>query len=276
MQEHVKSLQTSEGEVTFYEIKRAEVVIQNVIDSGSWGTVNKGKFCMSAVAIKQPHQWIMHATTVERMKREASNMARVHHPNLVTFFGANFDDGKLPMIVLELMEGNLRKTYENKALDKWQIISIFTDVAHALHYLHSLRAPLIHRDLSSPNVLLKFLPRSNTYTAKVSDLGSTNFEKNARTAGEGAIIYSAPEAFPSLHSSSIKQTVKMDNYSYGILFCEVINRRLPTRQYWNEMTQYLAKNWSSMHDIILSCTKYDPEERPTMERILNFLKYEVL
>ena len=253
------------------------MVIQNVIDSGSWGTVHKGKFCESAVAVKQPHQWVMHTTTVERMKREARSMARVHHPNLVTFFGANFDDGKLPIIIIELMETNLRVTYEKKPLDRRQMIGIFMDVAHALHYLHSLREPLIHRDLSSPNVLLKSLPGSNTYTAKVSDFGSTNFERNAKTAGEGAIIYSAPEAFPSIDSrrSKAKQTVKMDSYSYGVLLCEVVSRRLPSTDDWDEMTRFLARNWNSVHRLVLNCIKHNPEERPTMENILNFLKYEL-
>ena len=206
LNERLQSLQESPAPAAeeVHLVRQADVIMGAAIGCGGWGD---RKFFGHKVAVKQPHPEIMHATTVERMKREASNMARVH-PNLVSFLGANFDDGKLPMIVIELMETNLRVTYEKKALDRRQMISIFMDIGHALHYLCSLQEPLIHRYLSSPNVLLKSLPGSNTYTAQVSDFGSTNFERNAKTAGEGAIIYSAPEAFPSIDSTRSKENLK--------------------------------------------------------------------
>lgn len=176
----------------------------------------------------------MHQTTVDRMKREASNMNRLHHPNLVTFLGAVFDDDKLPMIIIELMEASLRATYRKNFLTKKQMLSIFKDVAYAIHYLHEFREPLIHRDLTAPNVLLKLLP-DNNYLAKVSDFGSANLEKLATTSGEGAIIYSAPESFPPPRDKTRprpKQTVKMDSYSYGILLCEVVNLMMTILRKW--------------------------------------------
>ena len=218
----------------------------------------------------------MHESTVERMKREAKNMARVHHPNLVTFIGAVFDDGKLPIIVIELMEANLRGTYEKRSFNQHQMTSIFKDVAYALHYLHSLKEPLIHRDLSAPNVLLNSLPNER-FQAKVSDFGSSNLVESAKTAGEGAIIYSAPESFPVMDASEDqpKQTVKMDTYSYGVLLCEVVNRKLPESKHRNTMLAAVAKQWNIMHKIIVRCMKCDPIERPTMRDILNHLQNEV-
>ena len=224
LRERLQSLQDQPA-LTFQAVKRAEIVISGVLDGGAWGSVSAGEYHGCRVAIKQPHQWIMHKTLVDRMKREASNMARMHHPNLVTFFGAVFDDGKLPMIIIELMEANLRATYERTNLTKDQMVSIFMDVAYALHHLHEFREPIIHRDLSA---LLKSLP-GNRFVAKVSDFGSSNLAKYANTGGEGTIIYSAPESFPPPMDamSSPKQTVKVDTYSYGVLLCEVINRKLP-------------------------------------------------
>ena len=247
------------------------MVIRGVLAGGAWGTVSTGELRGCQVAIKQPHQWIMHETTVERMKREASNMARMHHPNLVTFIGANFDEGKLPMIIIELMEANLRATYT--VLTKDQMLSIFKDVAYALHYLHEFREPLIHRDLTAPNVLLKSLP-DNKYIAKVCDFGSANLEKLADTSAEGAIIYSAPESFPPVDSARprYKQTVKMDSYSYGILLCEVVNRKLPSGDHRDEMVGAMAGKWRSMHELTLRCIKFDPDERPMMTEILEYLR----
>ena len=250
---------------TFQAVERAEIVISGVLDGGAWGTVSAGEYRGCKVAIKQPHQWIMHESTVDRMKREASNMAKMHHPNLVTFIGANFEEDKLPIIVIEMMEANLRVTYKKTSLTKDQMVSIFMDIAYALHHLHEFREPIIHRDLSAPNVLLKSLP-GNRFVAKVSDFGSANYEKQATTDAEGAIIYSAPESFPTLTLPKAKQTVKMDTYSFGILMCEVINCKLPDSDHLEEM----LKATGDWHSLVLRCIKHDPKERPTMTDILSY------
>ena len=57
-------------------------------------------------------------------------------------------------------------------------------------YLHSIQPhPIIHRDVSAPNVLLK--ADGNGWVAKLSDLGSAQFVHIAQTLGPGAIIYAA-------------------------------------------------------------------------------------
>ena len=259
----------------FTNVKRADVTIKGVLDGGAWGTISAGMYRGSKVAIKQPHQWIMHKSTVDRMKREACNMARMHHPNLVTFIGGVFNDGKLPMIIIEMMEANLRATYKKTDLTKDQMVSIFKDVAYALHYLHEFREPIIHRDLSAPNVLVKSLP-GNRFVAKVADFGSANIAKLAKTVAEGCVIYSAPESFPSPMgaTSTPKQTVKMDTFSYGILLCEVINRKQPDPESRIAMVKAVAGKWSSMHSLVLRCVKDEAAQRPTMAGILDYLRHK--
>ena len=246
------------------------------IGHGAWGEVYSGTFQGERVAIKIAHEDLLHVTTIDMLKREVMIMANIQHPNLVRFVGAVFDDAvergrDMPIIVSELMDMNLRDAYKKVNLSP-SLISIFCDVAYALHYLHQHSQPIIHRDVSAPNVLLKSL-RSGGYQAKVSDFGSANLAKQATTAGAGAIVYCAPEMFPNEDISvpPQPQTTKVDVFSYGILMLEVIVKEMPTPSTRYAMLQQVKGKWTLMYELIVQCTKPLPCDRLAMADILNKL-----
>jgi len=73
-------------------------------------------------------------------------------------------------------------------------MAISLDVARALNYLHLMHPhPIIHRDVSSANVLLEPGP-SNSWRVKVSDNGSANFLQQLMTAGPSNPTYASQEA----------------------------------------------------------------------------------
>ena len=172
-------------------------------------------------------------------------MASVQHPNLVQFIGAVFDENvenltATPLLLLELLHTNLRKAYEEKpsTLGASVVLSIFRDVAYGLHYLHEHQVPIIHQDVSAPNVLLEALP-GGTWQAKLSDFGSANFLKRSSTLGVGAVVYTAPEMFPREDPTAPmpRPTVKCDILSYGIVLVEVITKTMPTRENRHQLFQ---------------------------------------
>ena len=179
-------------------------------------------------------------------------MAEVRHPNLLRFIAAVFDDQTPPLIITELLNMNLRTAYENGHLQSANKLPIFCDIAYALHYLHEHEEPIIHRDVSAPNVLLEALP-GGTWRAKVSDFGSANLARLAQTLGEGALMYSAPETFPIIDPDVLPppQTTKIDIYSYGIMLCEVITCQLPDPVKYCDMLHQVQRQWEFMYDRIV-------------------------
>ena len=254
-----------------WRVTRDEVEILDELDRGGWGSVYRGRFRGQVVAIKSPHLAILHEHTIQRLQREVQIMAQVRHPNLLQLIGAVFDD-QAPLIIMELLDTNLRKAYQKDQLSDASKLPIFRDVAYALHYLHEQQDPIIHRDVSAPNVLLERLP-TGMFRAKVSDFGSANLARQSQTMGEGAIIYAAPETIPQAHDpdTPLPQTTKIDVYSYGILLCEVIIQEQPDPAQYRHMLQQIQRRWLPVHELITSCTKHKPIDRLTMAQVLDKL-----
>ena len=264
---------------TIWIVPRHQVtVLDTPLGGGAWGYVREGSFKGQQVAVKCIYESIITKDTIKRVYREIFTMAQVHHPNLVQFIAAVLDDQGGPMIITELLDTTLRKAYEDSLLKPGldQCVDILCDVASALSYLHELEAPIIHRDVSSNNVLLKAMAKDK-WTAKLSDFGSANWAKRASTMGEGAIVYTAPEAFPlhpSLHHTSPpSQTTKIDVYSYGILLCEVVLRRFPDPAHLQKSQEELKAKHVHLHSVMVRCTHVDPAQRPSMADVLKYLGY---
>ena len=174
-----------------------------LLGRGGWGIVVQGKYCGCAVAVKQIHDLILSPHNRSLFEREMDIASRCRHPCLLQFIGATNDEGS-PLFVTELMESSLRTLLEQRHLSAQEVFIISQDVALALNYLHQKKpSPIIHRDISSANVLLR--RQGGQWRGKVSDYGTANFMQQTMTVGPGAMIYIAPEALTS------NQTVKVSN-----------------------------------------------------------------
>ena len=261
-----------------WNVPRREIQITEQIGEGGSGLVSKGRFQGQVVAVKQIHRWLLRQVySLNEFKREVGIMATIQHPNLVRFIAAVFDERvdqhlDSPLLVLELLHTNLRDAYKDYNLSPSKSVPIFRDVAYGLHYLHEHSEPIIHRDVSAPNVLLESLP-GDTWRAKLSDFGSANFLKRAKTFGVGAIVYTAPEMFPREGPSAPmpRPTTKCDVFSYGIVVVEVITKTMPTTENRHELFGEVERKWRLMYDLVSQCTQVSPHARPTMADVLNIL-----
>ena len=211
---------------TQWVVERREIqLIDQELGRGAWATVSVAMFRGARVAAKCVHNQIVSPHNIQLFKREMDMAARIRHPNLLLFIGATLE-GEM-VILTELMPTSLRRELQREyQLSLRPTISIGLDVARALNYLHLMRPhPLIHRDISSANVLLEPLPNSR-WRAKVSDYGTVNLQENLATVGPGSPCYAAPEA-----NDPTQQSPKMDIFSFGALLMEMLSGELTANRY---------------------------------------------
>ena len=227
---------------------------------GGWAIVKVANFRGTRVAAKCFYQQILVSRYNRQLfNREMNMAARLRHPNLVQFIGASLEGE--PVILTELMTTSLRAELEKGPIEHAHITSISLDVARGLNYLHLMQPhPIIHRDISSANVLLDPLP-GNRWKAKISDYGSVNLLRELHTVGPGSPVYAAPEA-----SIPAEQSPKMDIFSFGVLLVEMLTDEFPAEDARQRLLDSI--NHAGFVNLIRRCLREEREERPSANEII--------
>ena len=245
-----------------WQVHRDEFTLTDeILGSGAWGEVKVATFRGARIAAKYLHGVINYPYWQNVLKREINMAAEVRHPNLLQFIGASLDEELT--ILTELLPTSLRAVLEKsrEPLPHQQICTIGLDIARALNYLHLMRPdPLVHRDISSANVLLE-PQQDNSWKAKVCDYGSVNLLQKLQTAGPGNAVYQAPEAInPSL------QSPKMDIFSFGVLLVEMCTATFPKVADRERLIQSIQQ--ADIVALIQKCLAEDRDTRPPASEII--------
>jgi len=252
-------------------ITRQEVTLgQRELGNGGWGRVVEATFRGEQVAAKCLHNQIISDYNIQLFVREMQISSKCHHPNLLKFLGATLEGD--PIILTELMQTNLYDVIRQQQLKDHHISTVLRDIASAINYLHGLSPePIIHRDISSSNVLLRG-PIGGKWVVKLSDFGSANFlwHTNEQSRAPGNPTYAAPEVLsPHSHSE------KMDVYSFGVLMFEMCSGQAPSLQARNQLLPTAATVWPDPQchyvPLIVACTRENKDDRPSMSQILDRL-----
>ena len=152
---------------------------------------------------------------IQKYQQECQLMSSLRHPNVTQFLGLCFlPDTQLPLLVMELLETSLDDLLEHMPnLPLSLKRSILEDVAKGLLYLHKRNPPVIHRDLTSNNVLL-----TSFLVAKITDMGNSCIIRPGqvvRTLSKlpGTQVYMPPESQDDTH----RYGRAMDIFSFGHL-----------------------------------------------------------
>jgi serine/threonine protein kinase len=132
---------------------------------------------------------------VQRFLREASNIAKLSHPHVLTLYRAARDD-EGDYIVLEWADGGSLKDRLNQLgkLPVAEVIDVARRIGSAIGYAH--QKGVIHRDIKPHNILL-----TEDGTPKLADFGlargTGDMTITRSTGGAGTPVYMAPEQWIS-------------------------------------------------------------------------------
>ena len=262
--ETTQELRQCEDISTHWVVSREEIELTGPeLGAGGWATVTVANFRGTRVAVKRIHNEIISRHNLQLFQREMNMAARLRHPNLIQFIGATIEGGM--MIVMELMATSLRSQLKIEEYFQPKVVkAISLDVARGLNYLHLIQPdPIVHRDISSANVLLEQLTLNN-WRAKLTDYGSVNLVRQLRTENPGSPAYAAPEA-----SNPHLQSPKIDIYSFGALVLEMLTGRLPAPD--NRLGMFRKVQHEQLLHLIRRCLNGNPEDRPSASDIISEL-----
>ena len=260
---------------------------------GSYGAVYKAKCDDLLCAAKVLHRALFQTNdpgardVLSRFQQECRFLSQIRHPHIVQYLGMWRDpEFQLPVLLMELLDESLTKYLKrsNAPLPYHIEINITHDVALALAFLHS--KDIVHRDLSSNNVLLIAGQRAKVTDFGMSKLVDARSLRRTLTHCPGTEVYMPPEALKDPPT----YTKKIDCFSFGPLAIQIMTRQYPnpgprTRQVDDPQSPTgtaerpvleeerrrahisLIDRNHALLPIIMECLKYNHSHRPTSAQL---------
>ncbi|KAL7612389.1 hypothetical protein Lser_V15G05073 [Lactuca serriola] len=293
LQKHgdVCSVLNYDGTLAFEDFIKAteDFDLKYCIGTGGYGSVYEAKLPNGKTfALKKLHRFEAKQPAFDKsFKNEIEVLTNLRHKNIVKLYGFCLHN-QCNFLVYEYMEkGSLfcaLSDNEFAVMLDWKTrVNIIKQVAHALSYMHhDCSPPIIHRDISSNNILL-----NKEMEGFVADFGAAKLldpDSSNQTVVVGTLGYIAPEL-----AYNIIVNEKCDVYSFGVLALEIIGGKHPgdfltslncsnregatLENIFDKRLPYptddrrIKMEILRVYDVALACIRVDPKSRPTMGNV---------
>lgn len=208
----------------------------------------------------------------EILEREVSLHARLSHSNIVAFLGTELLADKMHIFLEYMTGGSLYHLLQMQGpLPELEIAGYARQVLQGLHYLHTRKPTVLHRDLKTANILL-----GPDGVVKLADFGcAKRVSGTAMHTLRGSVQWMAPEV---LNQQPYGKTA--DIWSFGCVLVEMITGRAPWGHFETsvaamihvataqEMPPLPEHVNGELRDLVKACTSIAPRERPSARKLL--------
>lgn len=200
----------------------------------------------------------------ELFQREAKLLVQLDHPQIAKVLDHFVDDGRNYLMIEYVNGQDLRQHIkQNGAQPQALVLDWAEQIAGILDYLHTRTPPILHRDLTPDNLVLR-----NDGTVKLIDFGAANeFVGTATGTLVGKQSYIAPEQLRG------KANLSSDLYSFGGSLYYLLTGKDPVPLALSRPRNVLPEISEELDALVASLTAFEKSERPEGgEELLNRIK----
>ncbi|XP_061478366.1 serine/threonine-protein kinase Nek3 isoform X2 [Rhineura floridana] len=244
-----------------------------VLGEGSFGRVflvhhkNKNqKYAMKEIRLPKS------IFDTEKSWNESILLAKMKHPNIVTYLESFEGDGHLYIVMEYCDDGDLMqkiKLQKGKLFPEDMILNWFAQICLGVRYIHDKR--VLHRDIKSKNIFL-----TQNGKVKLGDFGSAlllSSPKAYACSYVGTPYYVPPEIWENTPYNN-----KSDIWSLGCILYELCTLKHPFQaNSWKHLILKICKGYYNplpshytyeLHYLIKQMFKKNPKNRPSASTIL--------
>lgn len=244
-------------------------------------TVGRGSFGVACLykRIHDDIQVVLKQITLTELTKGEKEMAmnevevfsKVHHPNIISYYGS-FIRGETLYIEMEFAdEGNLAQVINecSEYLPERYILNVFEQMSSAISYMHSEN--ILHRDLKTANVFLK------RGIVKIGDFG---ISKIMNTKVHAQTILGTPYYFSPEMCEGKDYDEKSDVWAMGCVLGEMCCKQKTfsasnlselVKKIMSAQFMPLPNGYSDqMKHLLKVLLQINPKDRPSAEEVLKF------
>ncbi len=275
----------------FQNTDLAEIHIGAEIGNGSFGTVYRGRWRGTDVAIKKLSCSAQAGAlqAAEDFRSEIATLGMLRHPNIVLFLGAVTEPPELCLVTEFVERGNLFDLLHEEdgrsngmTLSNKTLVTMALDVCRGMAYLHGFQPPLLHRDLKSSNLLCGPGGSIKICDFGLSTMANVNGSTEARPGNKGTVCGTAQWMAPEILQREVF-TSAADVYSFGVVLGEMISGEVPwrgldaaavaVRVCLEGLRPELPPGASApIADLTARCVHENPSSRPSFRELLELLQ----
>ncbi len=193
---------------------------------------------------------------VQRLKREASIIAKLNHPNIVPVYDYGELDG-MSYLVMRFIDGKtLKEILQDQKLGTERILDIIRPVADALSYAHA--RGVLHRDVKPSNILI-----DNEGHVYLADFGLARLTQGDDSTISQDMIIGSPQYISPEQAKAEAVDARSDIYSLGIVIYEMFTGRAP----FHGDTSY-ATITAHINQPLPPPRSFNPKVPPAVEKVL--------
>jgi tRNA A-37 threonylcarbamoyl transferase component Bud32 len=187
--------------------------------------------------------------------REAQILSKLKHDSIVQILDHFVENGRDYLLIEYIPGSDLRKYTKEKGIAKLDVVIAWADqICRILGYLHQQSPPILHRDLTPDNLVLR-----EDGTVAAIDFGASNeYVGTATGTMIGKQAYMAPEQIRG------KASTKSDVYAFGCTLYFLLTGEDPEPISTSHPSNLRPETPHWLNSLVANCTDLEAEHRPDM------------